>query len=120
MNIEALISEFAELHTQLKPLQTRYEELKKILAAQASGIDTLDAVTLSNELYAINYSKPAQSMVCKLSIPEFISVTGSYDSLSISTTAAKKNLTAEQFNKLFEQQQTNSRKLLEVVQFPVK
>lgn len=116
MNIEALISEFAELHKQIKPLQTRYDELKKALASQASIIDTMDEVTLSNELYSIIYSKPTQNNVCKLSIPEFIKTTGSYDSLTISTTAAKSNLTKEQFSELFEQVPTRSRKLLEVVQ----
>lgn len=116
MTIETLISEFAELHAKIAPLQKQYDALKKELAQHASVLDTLDEVTLSNDLYSIIYSKPAQTNTCTLSVQDFIRETGSYDSLSISTTAAKSNLTKEQFNKLFKPVQTRTRKLLEVVQ----
>jgi hypothetical protein len=116
MSIETLISEFAELHAELTPLQKRYDKLKKELAQHASVLDTLDEVILSNDLYSIIYSKPSQTSECKLTVQEFIQETGSYDSLSISLTAAKANLSKEQFNELFKPVQTRTRKLLEVVQ----
>lgn len=115
-DIKELISEFAELHKQIKPLQVRYDEIKKVLASHASAEDTSDAVKLSNDFYTIMYSKPSMSNVCKLTIPEFITKTGSYDSLSISVTAAKEHLAKEVFEELFTQVQTKTRKLVEVLE----
>jgi hypothetical protein len=115
-DIKELISEFAELHNQIKPLQVRYDQIKKELASHASAVDTSDAVKLSNDFYTIMYSKPALANVCTLTIPEFINRTGSYDSLSISISEAKKNLTAKVFNELFTQVPTKTRKLVEVLE----
>lgn len=113
--LNELINEFAELHNKIKPLQLRYEELKKQLAKEAGNNESLSQIELSSELFTIIYSKPTMTNTCSLSVQDFIAETGSYDSLTISTTAAKANLPKEKFDELFTATPSKSRKLLEVL-----
>ena len=114
-DINEIINEFADLHNKIKPLQIRYEELKKQLAKEANENMSLAQIELSSELFTIIYSKPAMSNTCTLSVQDFIAETGSYESLTILTTAAKANLPKEKFEELFTQVPSKSRKLLEVL-----
>lgn len=114
-DLKELINEFAELHNKIKPLQVRYEDLKKQLAKEAGNNESAAQIELSSELFTIIYSKPTTINTCSLSVQDFITETGSYESLTISTTAAKANLPKEKFDELFAAKPSKSRKLLEVL-----
>lgn len=99
--LSSLVDEFAELHQRLAPLQDQYEAVKKKLVAFVNADTTDEPITLFGYLYCVDYSAPYQTVECTLTPEELVAATGRWDALSVSTTQARKALTAKQFNSMF-------------------
>ena len=96
-----LIDEFVELHKRLAPGLDRYEQLKKQLAKQANANDGDGPVSLLGYRHTVDYSVRSQTLKCVVPPQVFVKTTKAWNALTISTTAAKKLLSEEQFEQLF-------------------
>ncbi len=97
-----LVEEFVELYTKLAPDLDRYEIVKKKLGAAVALDKSSCPVTLAGYTHLIDYTAPAESLVCSVNAAEFIAQTNAWSALTVSVTEARKQLSAAQLAMLFE------------------
>ena len=97
-----LVEEFVELYTKLAPDLDRYEIVKKKLGAAAALDKSSNPITLAGYTHLIDYTAPAESLVCCVNVAEFIAQTNAWSALTVSVTEARKQLSAAQLARLFE------------------
>jgi hypothetical protein len=89
-----IIDELGELYLQLKPMQDRYEKLKKEIAELAAANASESSVQLRGQNYVIKYSAPAQQRELRIPIEQFIAKVvepnNLWDVVTISTTKCEK------------------------------
>lgn len=89
-----IIDELGELHLQLKPLQDKYEKLKKEVAKLAAANDSESSVQLRGQAYIIKYSAPTQQKELRIPVKQFVTEMvepySLWDVVAISTTKCEK------------------------------
>lgn len=112
--IAKIVDEMAELEKVYKPVEKRFTELKKQLADYANSQTENSSIYLTSDDYYIEYSKPSNSLVCKVCPEKFLEVTECYDAISVVVSVAKEQLDDDVLEELFETK-VGSRRLLKIV-----
>jgi len=103
-NPSAIIDEFAELYNKLQPELDRLKKLQEKVGKYAAeaGKDSDDPVTLVGYRFSVDYSAPTQEALCRLDAQKFILTTGKWAAVKVAVTEARKVLSPEEFEDLFE------------------
>ncbi len=94
---------FIELKKQIEFLKKETDEIREEIdaAVRERDIDSSETVMIFIDDNVIELSKPTQSLKFNYDIAEFINETNKYDVLQVSTTLARKHLTADEIDVYF-------------------
>jgi len=113
LELSSIVDEMAELHRKIKPIQSRFEKIKKQLLEYANNQEGNDSIILTSDNNYITYSKPSYSLVCN-NPKLFLESTSCFEAVTISVTKAKDFCTPEVLVELFENKK-GSRKIMDIV-----
>lgn len=97
-----MVEEFVTLYNKLAPDLDRYELLKKKLGAAAALDKSAEPTILAGYTHVLDYTAPAEFLVLKVSPKAYVNATEDWESLTVSITQAKKNLSSHLLETLFE------------------
>lgn len=100
--IAKIVDEMANLQRTFEPMVKKFEKLKKQLAAYVAEDESDEPIKLTSDSNYITYTKPTNSLVCKVCPEKFLEETQCFGAISVVVSVAKDQLDDELLAKLFE------------------